>query len=438
MAAWGAPLSFLHPFFGQIGGDCMDALVLSRGSGTLVTSDNKVLSDVAEVGGEGGLATWQRAAFGAQMVRAAVSAESQRRVLWLELIGDWLDLKTGKSNSEHTRRNYEAALIRWQKFLATQFVEDADGAVRTVELWEVDHSHVRAWQALLRSEVAETTVNHQLSCVSSFYSFVINEKRMVSGVEVDLFVDRLGRARQNPFKVGNLQRGRSSAYERARPLTVGEYDKLLTYLEGQQHTVAGARNYALILTYLHTGWRSAELLRMRWEDVRPNRSQPGTFVFAWRGKGGKAQDDVLPADCYHAIVGYLKKAGRWTPGAPGREEGLADDEFVWLPVREPDMSGLKHGAKVDRARPISEKSALRILRGALRAAGVAEADAFRVHDLRHTHAQLLLTTGQNLAVVQSRLHHSSLATTGIYAKVLQRGDPIDGHTAGFQQLRMGV
>lgn len=417
----------------------MDALVLSRSQSTLVTSDNKLLSDVAEGAGEGGLATWQRAAFGAQLARAAVSAESQRRVLWAELAADWLTLKEAKCGSRHTRRNYEAALLRWQGFLATQFVEDVDGAVRTVELWEVDHSHVRAWQAGLRAEgLSETTVNHQLSCVSSFYSFVINEKRMVNGVEVDLFVDRLGRARQNPFKTGNLQRGRTAAYERARPLTVAEYDQLLTWLEGRAHTVSGARNYALILTYLHTGWRSAELLRMRWGDVRPSRSQPGTFVFAWSGKGGKAQDDVLPADCYHAIVGYLKKAGRWTPGAPGREEGLADDEFVWLPVREPEMSGLKHGAAVDPTQPISEKSALRVLRAALRGAGIPNPERFRVHDLRHTHAQLLLATGQNLAVVQSRLHHSSLATTGIYAKVLQRGDPIDGHTAGFRQLRMGV
>lgn len=387
---------------------------------------------------ETGLITWQRAAFGAQLQRAAVSAESQRRVLWLELAAQWLDLKQSKSDSPHTRRNYEAALLRWQRFLTTQYVEDADGAVRTVELWEVDHSHVRAWQQALRDEVGESTVNHQLSCVSSFYSFVINEKRMINGVEVDLFTDRLGRARQNPFKIGNLQRGRTAQYERARPLTVGEYDRLLSYLEAHANTLSGARNYALILTYLHTGWRSAELLRMQWKDVRPSRSQPGTFVFAWRGKGGKAQDDVLPADCYHAIVGYLKKAGRWTPGAPGREEGLSDAEYVWLPVRDADMSGMKHGAHVDRTRPISEKSALRILRGALRAAGVPDADAFRVHDLRHTHAQLLLTTGQNLAVVQARLHHSSLATTGIYAKVLQRGDPIDGHTAGFQQLRLTV
>ena len=71
------------------------------------------------------------------------------------------------------------------------------------------------------------------------------------------------------------------------------------------------------------------------------------------GKGAKHQDDVLPADCFHAIVNMLKKAGRWTPGA-GREEGLAPDEFVWLPVRAVDMSGLRNGAAVDPTQPISE------------------------------------------------------------------------------------
>jgi site-specific recombinase XerD len=374
----------------------------------------------------------------AQLQRAAVSAESQRRVLWQEMVADWLDLKESKSKSAHTRRNYLAAIERWQVFLTTQFVDEPDGAVRTVELWEVDHSHVRAWQAALRAEVGESTVNHQLSCVSSFYSFVINEKRMVNGVEVDLFVDRLGRARVNPFKAGNLQRSRTAQYERALPLNRLEAVQLLGWLESQAHTVAGARNYALILTYIYTGWRSAELLRMRWREVRASQSQPGTFIFAWRGKGGKAQDDVLPAPCYHAIVGYLKKAGRWTPGAPGREEGLAPEEFVWLPLKETDMRGMRNGAKVDMATPINEKSALRVLRMALRKAGIRDAETRRVHDLRHTHAHLLLETGQNLATIQARLHHSSLSTTGLYVKAIAREDPVDVFSAQFQQLRIGI
>ena len=81
-----------------------------------------------------------------------------------------------------------------------------------------------------------------------------------------------------------------------------------------------ARNYALVLTYIYTGWRSAELLRMRWRDVRPSQSQPGTFILRGgegrEGTGRCAAGAVLSRDCW-----FLKLAGRWTPGAPGREEG---------------------------------------------------------------------------------------------------------------------
>ena len=124
---------------------------------------------------------------------------------------------------------------------------------------------------------------------------------------------------------------------------------------------------------------------MRWRDVRPSQSQPGTFILRGgegrEGTGRCAAGAVLSRDCW-----FLKLAGRWTPGAPGREEGLAPDEFVWLPVKETDMSGMLNGAKVDPARPISEKSALRVLRMALRKAGVRDAEQRRVHDLRHARA----------------------------------------------------
>lgn len=102
------------------------------------------------------------------------------------------------------------------------------------------------------------------------------------------------------------------------------------------------------------------------------------------------------------------------------------------------MSGMLNGAKVDPARPISEKSALRVLRMALRKAGVRDAEQRRVHDLRHTHAHLLLESNHNLATIQARLHHSSLATTGLYVKAIGREDPVDTFSAQFQQLRLSV
>lgn len=378
---------------------------------------------------------WRREEFGRQLARASVAADSARRVEWQALIGAWLGLKESRSQSKATLRNYQAAVLKWQAFLTTQFVDEEDGTVHTAELWEVDHSHVRAWQSSLRQAGrAEATINCYLASVSSFYSFVINEKRIINGIEIDLFTDRLGRARLNPFKAGNIQRGRHPSYSRAQTLTAREYNQLLTYLEEHNTTLFGARNHALILCYLHTGWRSAELLRMKWGEIRPSKADPGSFVFQWRGKGAKSQDDVLPADCYHAIVNYLKLAGRWIPG---HEDGMSDEEYVWLPAAEPCMDGFSNGAKVDPKRPISPKTALRVLRAALAGAGIPN-KAFRIHDLRHTHAHLLLETGANLAVIQARLHHSSLATTGIYVKAVHRGDPIDGHTAAFRQLRLTV
>lgn len=377
---------------------------------------------------QGDLRRWQ--------LQHSAPADSQRRILWEQLVEDWLDMKETKSASAHTRRNYAAALNRWRRFLAAQF-SDAEQPGR--ELWDVDHTHVRHWQSELRAQrLSESTINHQLSCVSSFYSFVINEKRMVAGIELDLFVDRLGRKRDNPFKVGNLRRGKVTHYERARPLTVGEYCALLDHLEGHSQTTAGARNYALILTFLHTGWRSSELLRMRWQDLRPSRSQPGTYIYAWRGKGAKSNNDLLPADCWHAIRAYLLSARRWRPAAPGREEGLSADEYVWLPVAEPNMTGLRNANELIPGQPLSEKSALRVLRTALRQAEIPEWQQFRIHDLRHTHARLLMETGETMAAIQQRLHHSSLATTGLYLRAVHREDPVDTFTQKFRQLRMAT
>ena len=140
--------------------------------------------------------SWQRQAFGAQMQRAALSAEAQRRAEWHRLIGDWLELKRSKSDSAHTERNYRNAVETWQAFLATQFIFEDDDTARTVELWEVDHSHVRAWQAAL---AAEACAKHgqSLSVVCVVLLLVCDPRKADrERIEIDLFTDRLGRSRE--------------------------------------------------------------------------------------------------------------------------------------------------------------------------------------------------------------------------------------------------
>jgi integrase len=45
--------------------------------------------------------------------------------------------------------------------------------------------------------------------------------------------------------------------------------------------------------------------------------------------------------------------------------------------------------------------------------------AIRLHDLRHTHASVLLTAGVPVHVVSQRLGHTSVLTLQVYAHVVQ-------------------
>ncbi|RIK36961.1 MAG: hypothetical protein DCC55_25710 [Chloroflexi bacterium] len=366
---------------------------------------------------------------------ASESADEWMRRGWEKLMLEWLDTKEAKSKSQHTRRNYQRVLNLWLDYVALQ--RTADG--HPLQPWLVDTMHVRSWQRSMEERgLSPVTVNHHLSCVSSFYSFVIDEKFMVNGVEVCLFADATGKARSNPFKYGNIQRQSTGQYERARPMPDTDLGLLIRFLEDHQHSLSGARNYALVLTYILTGWRNHEVLRMQWKHIRPSKSQAGAFVYAWKGKGGKTNDEPIPSDAWHAITAYLKRDGRWAPGVDVADQPLDPDEYIWKPTVEHTRANLRNASATDGDGHLSEKSALRIVRTALRRAGVKGWEEYRVHDLRHTFARLLLENGVKETQIMQMLHHSSLATTGLYTKAIRKRseDPVDTLTPQlYQQMR---
>lgn len=67
-------------------------------------------------------------------------------------------------------------------------------------------------------------------------------------------------------------------------------------------------------------------------------------------------------------------------------------------------------------RPIHPRNVTRTLKLVLAGAGLPD---IRFHDLRHTHATLLLALGENPRVVQERLGHSTASLTlQVYSHVL--------------------
>ena len=384
----------------------------------------------------------QRAQFGQQLLQAKLADDEWMAVQWQTLHEEWLEhMRTAHSGSPKTSDNYRLATRQWREFLAQRRHEHGPEAGHPVQLWQVDARHVRQWVKLMEEAgKSPATINLKLSAVSSFYSFVSNEKRLVFGVEVCLFADAAGQPRSNPFKFGNIQRPRAASSTRARPLTPPEVSALFDYIESRQHTLAGARNFALILAYSETGFRNAEVRRMQWQHIRASKSQRQRVIYAWRGKGGKEEDEPLPEVVWNAIVQYLTLDGRWLPNAPLHEQPLQPDDYVFRAVTTHALKHLKNQREdaPRRPQPLSEKSAVRILRTALKHAGVPDFERVRVHDLRHTWALRMLASGAETVEIKLRAHHSSLETTahylsGLKAQGQDRKDLRSGRLAG--QLR---
>jgi len=366
--------------------------------------------------------TWRQARQGLNLAHEKLADEAWMAAQWAAMHEEWLRvLGASRSGSVHTERNYRVATRQWQEFVTSLRHTAGPRTGKPVALWEVDAGHVRQWQAALEAGGAgAATVNLKLSALSSFYSFVIEEQRVVAGMELCLFADAYGSPRANPFRHGNLRRPQvASQSERAQPLPPADLGKLFDYLQSKRHTLNGARNYALILAYSETGFRSAEVVRMQWKHLRPSRSQRGRVIYAWEGKGGKAEDEPLPESVWQAIVHYLTLDGRWRPVAALHEQPLAPDDYIFRGITQRGTLNLRHVTHVAAGQPLSGKSALRIFRTALEKAGVLHADRYRLHDLRHTWALRMLAGGAHESEIQQRAHHSSLDTTARYLSGLR-------------------
>ena len=377
-----------------------------------------------------------RAIFGGAYQEQAIH---QLRLAWSTMRDRWLRAnRRGRPNSPSTRKAYEAATNLFAAFTG-------------LDWWLVTSDHVRAWQEQMEGlALSRATINQRLSSVSSFYSYVLREQRLgADGIERSLFFDAQGRTRANPFKVGNLERISVNRKGQSRPLSKAVIVYMMNDINVK--TLDGARDYALLKCFLLTGWRSTEVLSMTWGDIRPNDDRDGEFIFAWQGKGAKEQDDPFPAPCYHAIVAYLKCAGRWLPGHPAH---IQPADHIWQPLRDHGTANFRNvvlpsppsgeGQGV-RERHISPTQANNILRKhlriALRKTGLTQEEAaeraqtYHVHSLRHTFAHNMRKAGFDILKISKRMHHSSIAVTQIYLDALEA--PVDDYSQALQ-LAMGI
>ncbi|MEW6400101.1 MAG: site-specific integrase [Bacillota bacterium] len=172
----------------------------------------------------------------------------------------------------------------------------------------------------------------------------------------------------------------------------------------------GSRYYALFRTALATGMRLGELLGLVWQDVdleegvihvrralaypekgiEPAWTEPKTPNSRRKIPLDKSTTETLRAHRKRQIEERLRRGAEW------RDYGLVFCTRRGTPLRRADV----HHRLQELAR----------------AAGVP---AICAHDLRHTHATLLLKRGVHPKVVAERLGHASVAVTlDVYSHVL--------------------
>jgi len=204
------------------------------------------------------------------------------------------------------------------------------------------------------------------------------EGKLLSPRSVDIHLSRLKRM----FNLG-IEWGLCEVNPAAKVKLLRRDDKRIRYLsEEEEARLMEAATPALqkvIQFALHTGMRRGEILGLKWSDINFNTKV--AIIPATRAKGKR--DRVIPLNSVAlAIINDVPRP-------------LDSNELVF---------GNSGGGKWDRLR-----------KHWLKAVTISKLENFRFHDLRHTYASRLVTSGVDLAVIKELLGHRDFETTLRYA-----------------------
>lgn len=235
----------------------------------------------------------------------------------------------------------------------------------------------------------------------------VNKVHVVLGAILDAAVDD-GFLQQNPAKksrVVNAPTGRDIRAERPE-IRTWSGSELRDFLAWDRD-LFNDELFPLWRTIAFTGMRRSEALALRWSDVdfQSNRVSVRRAVdTAKRGMTKKTKTGSARVIELDATTAQTLKAWRALRGT------------VHLDYARPN--GIVFGNDEGEIRSPNEISRRWRLRVRKAQDALPELPTITLHELRHTHATLMLQNGENPKIVQERLGHSTISTTmNIYSHV---------------------
>lgn len=247
---------------------------------------------------------------------------------------------------------------------------------------------VRRWQRELeRRGQKPATVYSKVSKLSSFFAWAIG-KTPLRRVMTD-----------NPVRLARPKAPRAFGSESVAALD-DEQARSLAATIGRLASVDGAlvakRDYALVLFFMLTGMRRAEVIGLRGKHVR---FTDAALIIRSRVKGGdfvarEVRDPLLRT----ALVDYLT--------ACRRRSTIGRDLPLWL----------RHdrgSEAVERRAALTSHAFSRNLKLYAEMAGIGP---IHLHQLRHTFARMVAEQSGSLTETQEALGHRHLSTTRVYVQ----------------------
>jgi integrase len=287
------------------------------------------------------------------------------------------DLKQGMLPNDDT--------ITVSEFMAN-YVETVGKHTLRPRTQEINESFLRVHilPSLGKIKLKDLRADH----LQSFYSQKISQG--LSKRTVQMIHTLLRTALKQAVKWGLIARNVTDLVQAPRPVKKAPAfftkEQLNTFLE----SVKGHKWYLIYLLLVYGGFREGEVLGIHVEDCdMVNRAinvrhavitlKGGLFITEPKTKTSK-RAVTLPKVAYDELKTHLEQLDR--------KQGLI---FT-----------------TSTGSPISPRNFIRHFKKALHDAGLPD---IRVHDLRHSHASLLLASGVNPKLVQERLGHASVTLT---------------------------
>jgi len=211
----------------------------------------------------------------------------------------------------------------------------------------------------------------------------------------------LSEALSHALKMGLVARNVAQAVDPPKPVNreMRSLDSfgVQTFLEATKGTIY----YPVFHLDVYTGLRRSEILGLRWRDVNLLMATLSVVQVLHRLPGGKtvflepktAKGRRSVSLSPNAVLSLKAHREQQEMLRAMRGSALSEDDMVFS---QPDGSPLKPDTVSHAFIAIARKAGL---------------GAVRLHDLRHTHATLMLQQGVHPKIVQERLGHANIAIT---------------------------